>query len=88
MLSAHLLLTLCCTPAKQMPPPVPSNSTQTSEAEGAAQQLQLPLEPVTTAFLKGSAAVPRSTLQQMQPQLLVGLFQELSSREPHAQVCS
>ena len=46
----------------------------------------LPAEPPALAFLKGSAAVPRSTLAQMPPQLLVGLFQELSSVEPHPQV--
>ena len=88
MLSARLLLRLCCIPAKSPLGRAGANQLQQvlgSTPAGSAES-QLPAEPHASAFLKGSAAVPRSTLNQMPPQLLVGLFQELSSVEPHPQV--
>ena len=88
MLSTRLLLRLCCIPAKSAVGGAGAGQYQQvlgSTLAGSAG-CQLPAEPPASAFLRGSAAVPRSTLAQMPPQLLVGLFQELSSLEPHPQV--
>lgn len=88
MLSTHLLLRLCCMPAKSAMGRAGADQVQQmlgSTVAGSAGS-HLPAEPPASAFLKGSAAVPRSTLNQMPPQLLVGLFQELSSQEPQPQV--
>eukprot|EP00891_Asterochloris_glomerata_P007033 jgi/Astpho2/7033/Aster-x1415 len=88
MLSTHLLLRLCCMPAKSAMGRAGADQVQQmlgSTVAGSAGS-HLPAEPPASAFLKGSAAVPRSTLNQMPPQLLVGLFQELSSQEPQPQL--
>ena len=88
MLSTRLLLRLCCIPAKSAVGRAGADQFQQmlgSTLAGSAGS-HLPAEPPASAFLKGSAAVLRRTLNQMPPQLLVGLFQELSSVDPQPQV--
>ena len=87
MLSTRLLLRLCCIPAKSAIGRAGAAQFQQmlGSTLGSAGS-RLPAEPPASAFLKGLAAVPRSTLNQMPPQLLVGLFQELGSLEPPPQV--